>query len=180
MSTEDGIRDEPEGGRPPTAGAHGHSRGLRLPFTGHAEGTFAPVLDGSGHPVPCDAFEGEGMLMRLDGQGVTSHIGAVTLSATHCSSPDPETGQYARGSAIYTATDGDELHAVYEQLGAPHEPALETIVGGTGRFRDASGEVRVRVTPSVEMGEGGRPVFPGRFSATYTGWISCEAANRNG
>jgi hypothetical protein len=109
-----------------------------------------------------------------------SHLGAITLYATHCSSPVPETGRYARGSAVYTAADGDELHAVYEQLGAPDDPALETIVGGTGRFRDASGEVRVRVIPSVEMGEGGVPVFPGRFSASYTGWISWEAADRNG
>ena len=118
--------------------------------------------------------------MHLAGEGVMSHLGRITLSATHCSSPDPEAGQYAKGSAVYKAEDGDEMYAVYEQLGAPNDPAIEVIVGGTGRFRDASGEVRVRVVPSVESGEGGVPASPGRFSATYTGWISFEATDRNG
>jgi hypothetical protein len=146
--------------------------GVRLPFSGRSEGTFGPLLDDSQNLILCDAFEAGGFMMRLEGTGVMSHLGRITLHATHCSSADPASGQYDDGWAVYTAANGDELHASYLQVGAPADPAVETIVGGTGRFHFATGEIRVSVIPELQLDDGGMPIFPGRFTATYDGWIS--------
>lgn len=152
---------------------------VRLPLTGTSEGTAWPEVGETGGPVPCDALEG-GFVMRLEGTGRMSHLGRITLSTTHCSSPDPGSGQYAGGFAVYRAENGDELHGAYHQLGAPTDAAMEAIVGGTGRFHSATGELQVKVTPIVEFDDGGVPIFPARFTATYEGWISYEASDRSG
>jgi hypothetical protein len=157
-----------------TAGESGRAvvAGVRLPFSGRSEGTFGPLMDDSQNLILCDAFEAGGFMMRLEGTGVMSHLGRITLHTTHCSSADPASGQYDDGWAIYTAANGDELHASYRQLGGPQDPGVETIAGGTGRFHNATGEIRVAVIPVIEFDENGMPIFPGRFTATYDGWIS--------
>lgn len=151
----------------------------KLPFTGTSEGTFRPELDETGSPVPCDALEG-GFVMRLEGTGRMSHLGRITLSATHCSSPDPGSGHCAGGFAVYRGEEEDELHGAYYQLGAPTDPVVESIVGGTGRFHSATGELRAKVTPMLEFDDNGVPIFPCRFTATYEGWISYAASDRSG
>lgn len=151
------------------------SKAGKLLLEGYPEGTFQPI----GMCAFVDGAEGSGMRMQLLGTGEMSHLGKITLSTVHCSNPDPASGQYKDGLAVYTAANGDELHATYEQMGAPTDPCVEKVTGGTGRFKNATGEIHVVVIPSIEF-QDGMPVFPGSFTATYDGWISYDASDRSG
>lgn len=85
----------------------------------------------------------------LTGSGTATHLGAVTVSATHCATP---TGRgsvaISRGVITFTAANGAVLTADFMGTISPFPGDLQTntfvgsflITGGTGRFANAEGD----------------------------------------
>jgi hypothetical protein len=89
---------------------------------------------GTAQFVSPNDFVGTGNATHL---GQYSEVGYVTFSPTN----DPNVVQID-GWAIYTAANGDELHAIVSgQLDGKTGAITATVtyVGGTGRFADATG-----------------------------------------
>lgn len=75
--------------------------------------------------------------------GTARHLGRMSLSSQHCAALGP----FGPGTMTMVAANGDELHMTYTGM-SPMEPSPAftvttdaTIVGGTGRFEDAKGDV---------------------------------------
>ncbi|MFC7516023.1 hypothetical protein ACFQUU_13495 [Herbaspirillum sp. GCM10030257] len=85
----------------------------------------------------------------LTGSGTATHLGAVTISATHCATPGGR-GSVAisRGVITFTAANNDFLTADFMGTISPFPGDLQTntfvgsflITGGTGRFTNAEGD----------------------------------------
>ena len=85
------------------------------------------------------------------GTGTASPMGAVSLMATDCITPNPRSFGFAfsKGKLTLTATNGDEIRASYSGtfLPLPHSIPFTlytisgtfTVTGGTGRFSNATG-----------------------------------------
>jgi len=90
-----------------------------------------------------------GLAGTLTGSGTATHLGAVTVNATHCATPAPR-GSVAisRGVITFTAANGAVLTADFMGSISPFPGDLQTntfvgsflITGGTGRFADAEGD----------------------------------------
>lgn len=119
-------------------------------------------------------------VMHFTGEGTGTPLGRVTGNGSHCTYPPDQTGNmtYGDGESLSVAANGDELWIEYENGsgGYTEDPLVTTfeddvmIVGGTGRFEDATGE-------GLERG-----VFDfaaAAFEMTIEGWISYEASNRS-
>jgi hypothetical protein len=86
------------------------------------------------------------------GTGTASRLGTVTYSLWHCTQlTSPVGGTYQDGLLVITAANGDRLElqhygtfAVDEAEGLSTAEGSSTIVGGTGRFAGASGELSER------------------------------------
>lgn len=93
----------------------------------------------------CDVaaeFIGETTL-RITGECQLAHIGRASVLAYQTIVPGPSGIAYTN-TAVYTAPNGDELHTTNVGVATPTADALlldgiETAVGGTGRFENASG-----------------------------------------
>ena len=93
----------------------------------------------------CDVaaeFIGETTL-RITGSCLLAHIGRADVLAYQTIVPGPSGIAYTN-TAIYTAPNGDELHTTNAGVATPTADGLalngiETAVGGTGRFENASG-----------------------------------------
>jgi hypothetical protein len=113
----------------PTAPANAE-HGVALPFEGNLEA--AEAVDGAVH--------------HLTGTGNGTHLGRFTYAADI--TVDGETGDGV-GSVIWTAANGDEVHAdthgAIVQFDFPTITLRETqvITGGTGRFSRAAGTILV-------------------------------------
>ncbi len=85
----------------------------------------------------------------LTGTGTASHLGAVKMQASDCVLPLMATFSYQffNGSLTLIAANGDQLRAVYQgelvptAIGSPiyRLQGVYSIVGGTGRFKNAQG-----------------------------------------
>ena len=78
-------------------------------------------------------------------EGRMSHLGRMALTTSHCSTLDGSAA--VGGEATFTAANGDELWATYTAVTVAPPPLIvqETdfvIVGGTGRFENATGWLR--------------------------------------
>jgi hypothetical protein len=93
----------------------------------------------------CDVaaeFIGETTL-RITGECLLAHIGRASVLAYQTIVPGPSGIAYTN-TAAYTAPNGDELHTTNVGVATPTADGLllegiETAVGGTGRFENASG-----------------------------------------
>ena len=93
----------------------------------------------------CDVaaqFIGETTL-RITGSCLLAHVGRTDIVAYQTIVPGPSGIAYTN-TAIYTAPNGDELHTTNAGVATPTADGLtlsgiETAVGGTGRFANASG-----------------------------------------
>ena len=83
--------------------------------------------------------------------GVLSHLGRMTGAGTNCTefTLGTESVPIWDGIAIVTAADGSTLTLAYEGLqGAPTNGVAsfshqDTVIGGTGRFEGATGELTI-------------------------------------
>ena len=94
------------------------------PFRGSAEGMVTDVIPPNG--------------LIIEYTGTATHLGRFTREERLFLNPD---GSFS-GTMVFTAADGDELWLDFE--GAFTSPTTAegtyTFTGGTGRFRDATGE----------------------------------------
>ena len=109
-----------------------------LPFQGHVVGDVVFTLDpGSTHPTH--------MWTDSSAVGDVSHLGATVMTGRH---PTPTGVDIGGGHMKLVAANGDEVwidytgYAPYPVPGVPSTIVVDvafTIVGGTGRFINASG-----------------------------------------
>jgi hypothetical protein len=107
--------------------------GEQVPFKGTLEGSFTVT------PVPPPAIN-----RQLDATGRAAQLGKFTYDFPHSvdRSVVPATGV---GFSTFTAANGDQVFAFVTGEAAPVMPGVllgvehGTIIGGTGRFADASG-----------------------------------------
>ncbi len=125
------------------AGANSRPR----PFWGNVVGT----VHWEDHGYQACPTQG-GYLTIVEAEGQMNHLGQTTFSHVHCAGDD---GLPLDGSSVFTAANGDELWATYVPgsgywgLPPDAEWLLEevdyTIVGGTGRFANATGAYHMTV-----------------------------------
>jgi hypothetical protein len=142
--------------------------------TGGSDRPFTGKLAGSAAVVP-DANCPIGLRTLSEGSGAASHLGFVSMSSSHCT---PVTNVITGGQMTLVAADGDEVHATYSGacVPFPFPPVGENltcgtenvIVGGTGRFANATGVAHV--TALVTWLGFGAPVLPATW--TWGGTIS--------
>jgi hypothetical protein len=118
--------------------------GSALPFNG--------TLQAIEHVVSADATRA---VRHLDGTGNATHLGRFTLSADF--TVTFVTGN-ATGTATWTAANGDKIfvnvvgHGTFVVFPIVAITETHSITGGTGRFADASGTIRIERSGSVETG----------------------------
>ena len=111
-------------------GCHGGKGRFGLPFRGTLQATETVA----------------GALHRLNGAGEATHLGRFTLTSEFTVTPPP--ASTASGTATWTAANGDKIFtstAGQAVITFPVAAIAEThtIIGGTGRFADASGSLVV-------------------------------------
>lgn len=111
------------------------------PFKVEWSGTFEIFLDASW----CDVDQGFVGVRLMATEGHATHMGSVTGWGQHCS--NLTTGEMTSGAGGFVAANGDELHHSYAGQIFPPLPdgtvpiaAAEEFNGGTGRFRNATGD----------------------------------------
>jgi hypothetical protein len=116
--------------------------------------------------------------------GHATHLGRFEAGFSHCI--DPITNAYAAGLRTLTAANGDELWLEYSgqaQYLAPPAATLPysftgpvTVVGGTGRFAGATGELTESGQAVLNLTAEGWPVG-GAGSSVMEGWIEYDPSN---
>ena len=117
--------------------------GSALPFTGTLQST--EFIESAG---------ATGDDRHLDGTGNATHLGRFILSADF--TVTRATGN-ATGTATWTAANGDEIFGIVVGHGDVVFPIVtitetHTIAGGTGRFADASGTIRISRSANILTG----------------------------
>jgi len=117
--------------------------GSALPFTGTLQSTEFVVSAGPTSDV-----------RHLDGTGNATHLGRFILSADF--TVTRATGN-ATGTAMWTASNGDHIFVSVVGHGDVVFPTVtitetHTITGGTGRFADASGTIRISRLGNIVTG----------------------------
>jgi len=141
--------------------------------TGGTDRPFKGTLFGSATVAP-DASCPIGLRTVSEGSGTGSHLGLVSMSSHHCT---PVANAIA-GQMTLGAANGDELHMAYSgTCSAPPFPPVgglitcnteNVVVGGTGRFVNATGQAHV--TALVTWTGFGAPLLPAIW--TWDGTIS--------
>lgn len=142
--------------------------------TGGSDRPFTGKVVGAAHVEP-DSSCPIGLRTVSEASGTARHLGSVSISASHCT---PVADVLTGGQWTFVAANGDELYMTYTGTCSPFPlpPVGETItchtmneiVGGTGRFTNATGEVHV--TGLVTWTGFGAPFLPATF--TWDGTIS--------
>ena len=152
----------PEGAALARGGSAG-GRATARPISGRCELTVAPLP--SSPPIIRQTDTGTCQLSHL---GRTAFAGVLDLNLA--------TGTQ-RGERTFTAANGDQLRAVNVGTSTPAGPGLVrfsatlTFVGGTGRFANATGEMRC---------EGTANLVTRTTSVTFDGTIVYDASDRSG
>ena len=131
--------------------------GPARPFGGYT----LPGTEVSGPPVGCPA----GALIRYTAtaDGFFRHLGLVDFTITHCTFVDLETGAGTVEDGLVTmvAANGDTLlmnhHGTFQLTPWPNPTSNNphlfwVVVGGTGRFADATGSGEASVTSDFVSG----------------------------
>jgi len=134
-----------------------------LPIKGHCELTFNPP------PLPLPPVH-----RQIDtGTCWFSHLGKTALQGVQDINFAAGTQS---GTRTFTAANGDVLRATHAGTSGPGGPGLVrfvttiTIVGGTGRFANATGQM---------TGEGTANLITHTTSVTNEGWIDYDASDRS-
>jgi hypothetical protein len=114
-------------------------------------------------PILTQVSTGTCQLTHLGHTGITTiqHINVTTGAQT--------------AEITYEAADGDLLYANNVGQSTPAGPILtfsgtNTVVGGTGKFANATGQFEARGTVNLATGV---------VSITYEGWIAYDASDRS-
>jgi hypothetical protein len=114
------------------------SAGEQVPFKGSLEGTVSitPIVGDPDFDVH----------VEIDAAGKATHLGDFSVSVPHdVDRRPPPNASFAAGQYLFTAANGDEVHAEFtgdSMLIAPGVLFITetaTIIGGTGRFVGATG-----------------------------------------
>lgn len=137
--------------------------GTDRPLKGRVSGTLIFEFDWTDPDCPVTTV--------TDAGGNMTHLGRVSSHWTHCA---PVTKPlYTNGHVVFTAANGDQLVGEYTDESASALPWTIHVVGGTGRFADASGTIyMVDFDASGEWGDDGLPIQPWSFWAILEGAIS--------
>ena len=107
-----------------------------------------------------------GALHHLTGEGEATHLGRFTITASFNVTPPPHAS--ATGTTTWMASNGDQLLTSTTGTAVIAFPTAtitetHTIIGGTGRFADASGTLIVERVLNIQSLES---------TATVTGTLS--------
>jgi len=146
----------------------GNTNPHQRPFWGSFEGEATFPLTGV-----CSDLTGVPFETLSQSKGHMTHMGRTALFTNHCATPDG--GAALNSHAVFTATNGDEVWAEYLAItvkGPPVTPIIGqeitmTIIGGTGRFNGATGNLGGMVY--IEFLGFEVPNWPLEF--VLTGWI---------
>jgi hypothetical protein len=141
---------------------------------GKAKGTDRPWNGTTTSTTTLDLTTGTG---TSDGAGQASHLGAFTFHNDHSSFmfTGPDTFSFTL-TATYVAANGDKVYATGVATGrlltatTSETTLVSTIIGGTGRFADASGTLTSSIS-SVTVSTVGTTITS-RDTETHTGRIS--------
>ncbi len=144
---------------------------LALPASAAAERPFGAEFTGAAAPAAPRCGEGA-LTLGFVISGVASHLGRFTGSGTNCTEPTLGTSAVGiwDGIVVLEAADGSTLTLTYDGMqaapvaGAAGYTHSDTVVSGTGRFADATGELTV--TGSVDFA--GPQVT---ITGTVSGWL---------
>ena len=98
--------------------------------------------------------------------GTASHLGLVTMRSDHCFAPP---NLITQGRMTIVAANGDELRLTYTGTCTPGTPSpgdvvtcttRNVVVGGSGRFEDATGTANVTAHVTFVAG----PSWPGTWT----------------
>jgi hypothetical protein len=139
---------------------------------GAANGTDRPLRGAVSATTTVNVATGA---VTENASGELPHLGAVTIDVDGRSST---TGNSIAGSgtATWTAANGDQLFATFTSTGTfTSRTTIEltfavTIIGGTGRFADASGMITISASSVVVSIVG--PIVTTEDSGTFEGQIS--------
>ena len=116
---------------------------------GKANGTDRPSSGKSSSTTTVDLATGTGSVV---GSGQLSHIGSFTFTndITSFTLTGPDTFSLTL-TAIIVAANGDEIYTTATGTGTltptgSETTLVSTIIGGTGRFADASGTITSKIT----------------------------------
>lgn len=147
---------------------------------------FGGTVVGEANFLPDAEFPASGCAIPLEtvsaGVGTFAHLGKTTMEAQHCTPAGVDFVEF--GQMILTAANGDEVWIEYN-LFAPFPTPTTTvihgtgdfeIVGGTGRFADATGGRPLDANwdtynysfDIVVPASGGNGLPPGPWSAVWT------------
>jgi hypothetical protein len=127
------------------------------PLMGYASGEAHGVVDQKCDPINSDPANGiPGVATVSSMTGEVSHFGWAEYSSSHCTTPDAQ--HSLLGEASLVAANGDEISLLYTtDLISPFMipgtlvyRAEYVVVGGTGRFENASGEIVGLVFVTIE------------------------------
>jgi hypothetical protein len=137
--------------------------GTNRPLKGRLAGTLIFEFDWANPDCPVTTV--------TDAGGNMTHLGKVSSRWTHCA---PVTQPlYTNGHVVFTAANGDQLEGEYTDESASALPWTIHVVGGTGRFADASGTIDlVDFDASGEWGPDGLPIQPWSWWGVLEGAIS--------
>lgn len=115
--------------------------------TGGTDRPFKGKIVGSASFRPDSGCLPTGLRTLSTAEGTASHLGRVSMSSRHCT---PPANAITGGEMTLVAANGDELRMTYAgTCSAPPFPPVggvitctthDVVVGGTGRFADATGE----------------------------------------
>ena len=147
----------------PSLGRGGSHASAPRPFAGRCDLTVTPLP--SAPPLIRQSDTGTCQLSHL---GRTKYEGVLELDLV---------ARTQRGERTLTAANGDELRLVAVGTSAPAGAGLVgftasfTIVGGTGRFANATGK---------GVAQGTANLITSKTSVALDGWIAYDASNRSG
>ena len=104
-----------------------------------------------------------------DTYGTISHLGKVWAHWSHC--PPIVLPGYTDGHMVLTAANGDTIIGEYEDADGD-SPFVIDLVGGTGRFAGAHGQVSVDFIATGEWGPDELPIQPWHWEGWLEGMIS--------
>jgi hypothetical protein len=151
---------------------------LLLPLAATTAAAADPVRPFAGTTTGADSYgpptcPGATWQYSTAGPGHFTHLGLVSIEVTHCTWLDsPASGHFGPGTATLTAANGDTLvlsqSGTFDVTVTPDGLVSDVdldwyVIGGTGRFEDASGEGSATVVTMIATDT---------TMATYTGEIA--------